>query len=50
MIYMAFKLLNHNIIVIHIPKNGGSSIYAAFKLANSSILIPTNYAHTSIFE
>ena len=47
---MAFKLLNHNIIFIHIPKTGGSSIYRAFELANSFIKISPDYAHRSIFE
>ena len=47
---MAIFLAKHNLIFIHIPKNGGSSIWNSLKLTGEGINITPDYAHRTIEE
>jgi len=47
---MAIFLPKHNFIFIHIPKNGGSSIWNSLKLSGEGINITPDYAHRTIKE
>ena len=47
---MAIFLPKYNFVFIHIPKNGGSSIWNSLKLSGEGINITPDYAHRTIKE
>ena len=47
---MAILLPKYKFVFIHIPKNGGSSIWNSLKLSGEGINITPDYAHRTIKE
>ena len=47
---MAILLPKYKFVFIHIPKNGGSSIWNSLKLSGEGINITPDYAHRTITE